>query len=49
MATAYLLPGQYIQLQVLTVAIPEAVAKHIHDFQQRLDTLVSGEVIKLEQ
>lgn len=30
-------------------AVPEAVAEHIHDLQQRLHTQVPGEVIKLQQ
>lgn len=29
--------------------IPEAVTEHVHDLQERLDTQVPGEVIKLEQ
>ena len=29
--------------------VPEAIAEHVHDLQQRLDTQVPGEVIELEQ
>ena len=29
--------------------VPEAVAEHVHDLQQRLDTQVPGEIVELEQ
>lgn len=29
--------------------VPEAVAEHVHDLQQRLHTQVPGEVVKLQQ